>query len=103
MTAPHAPKFSLGAGAIRSIRLTLSRNELAAGLTEGWPTDQFALDEKPSHLWALVNRPSLGCGDVGKYNHDYELPPLARIRFRPMNSVDSPSISIHPRISKCPA
>ena len=62
-------------------RLTLSRNELAAVHTEGWPTDQFALEEKPANLWALVHRPSLGCGDVAEHDHDDEPPPLALIKI----------------------
>jgi hypothetical protein len=42
-------------------RLTLSRHSLTAAHTEGWPSDQFSLEERDGDLWALVRRPPATC------------------------------------------
>jgi hypothetical protein len=42
-------------------RLSLSRHSLTAVHTEGWPRDQFGLQERDGDLWALLQRPTVVC------------------------------------------
>jgi len=52
-------------------RMTVSSGSLAAAHAEGWPADQFSMEEKPAHLWALVRRPPLTCEVTDEDGNDY--------------------------------
>jgi hypothetical protein len=74
-------------------RLTLSRHSLTAVHTEGWPSDQFALQERDGDLWALVQRPPATCRTWDDEETGYPLA-LAKIpeeRFAPRPEVLSMS------------
>jgi hypothetical protein len=45
-------------------RLSLSRHALTAVHTQGWPHDQFGLQERDGDLWALVQRPTAACREA---------------------------------------
>jgi hypothetical protein len=42
-------------------RLDIDRHRMSAVHTEGWPSDQFGLEERDGDLWALVQRPPATC------------------------------------------
>jgi hypothetical protein len=66
-------------------RLTLSRHSLTAVHTEGWPSDQFAMEERDGDLWALVQRPPATCRSLDDDDTGYPLA-LAKVpqeRFAP--------------------
>jgi hypothetical protein len=44
-----------------AFRLDIARGSLTAVRTEGVPSNQFAFDDRGSHLWALVKRPPMEC------------------------------------------
>jgi hypothetical protein len=44
-----------------AFRLDIGRGSLTAVRTEGMPSNQFAFDDRGSHLWALVKRPPTQC------------------------------------------
>jgi hypothetical protein len=44
-----------------AFRLDIARGSLTAVHTEGEPSNQFAFDDRGSHLWALVKRPPAEC------------------------------------------
>lgn len=74
-------------------RLTLSRHSLTAVHTEGWPRDQFALEERDGDLWALVQRPPSTCYTDDDHETGYPLA-LAKVpqeRFAPRPEVLSMS------------
>ena len=52
-------------------RMTVSSGALAAAHAEGWPADQFSMEEKPAHLWALVRRPPLTCEVTDDEGNEY--------------------------------
>lgn len=52
-------------------RMTLANGSIGAVHTEGWPRDQFSLEEKPSHLWALVRRSPLACDAVDHQGQEF--------------------------------
>jgi hypothetical protein len=60
-------------------RMTVSDNSLAAVHAEGFPKDQFSLEEKGAHFWALVHRPPLVCDALDADGEEYE--PLALIKI----------------------
>ena len=74
-------------------RLTLSRHSLTAVHTEGWPNDQFALEERDGDLWALVQRPPATCytDDDEESGYPLALAKIPQERFAPRPEVLSMS------------
>jgi hypothetical protein len=62
-----------------AFRLNVSSGALAAVHTEGWPADQFSMEERPAHFWALVRRPPLECEVVDEAGEYYA--PMALLRI----------------------
>ena len=70
-------------------RLTVSSGALAAVHTEGSPADQFSMEEKPAHLWALVRRPPLTCEVLDEEGNDYM--PMALVQISDEEFSNRPS------------
>jgi len=61
-------------------RLTVSSGALAAVHAEGSPADQFSMEEKPAHFWALVQRRPLACEVEDEDGNEYM--PMALVQIR---------------------
>lgn len=77
--APDRSTFSERSVPSTVFRLTVSSGALAAVHTEGSPADQFSMEEKPAHLWALVQRPPLTCEVLDEEGNDYM--PMALVQI----------------------
>jgi hypothetical protein len=68
-----------------AFRLDIARGSLTAVRTEGKPSNQFAFDDRGTHLWALVKRPPAECSmdndDIAIDSESNDLVPMALARI----------------------
>jgi hypothetical protein len=68
-----------------AFRLDIARGSLTAVRTEGEPSNQFAFDDRGTHLWALVKRPPAECSldndDIQVDSDSSNLVPMALARI----------------------
>jgi hypothetical protein len=68
-----------------AFRLDIAHGSLTAVRTEGEPSNQFAFDDRGSHLWALVKRPPAECtsdnDDIDVNSDAGDLVPMALARI----------------------
>jgi hypothetical protein len=76
-------------------RMDIARGSLTAVRTEGEPSNQFAFDDRGSHLWALVKRPPAECSsendDIDVNSDAGDLVPMALARIPASAFATTPS------------